>query len=403
LKSAVNAFGSPEMLEDPFPFFETVRHTEPVCRVPERNVYLVTRREDLEFAFLHPEIFSNSGRTPGRTYPGQRYKTIPDLASTDPPEHRARRVMYLDLIGPRRMAQLRPTMERKAHSLIDGFGDEAEVELIASYAKLLPAWVMGWVLGVPEELHEQLDRWAGEYFELFDSSLHRKGEFDDVEKRLIPSFVDFTNFCGDLVVDWRENGEEGSPLRSFAFSRKEDGTRFSVDELANEVRLLVVGAQTTANLIAQAVVDVLELDVRGDLSEEKHVQLIVDESLRKDGPATYIPRICAQEVDLSGVVIPAGARVFLAIQSGNRDETYYECPARFDVERSNLKKHLAFGFGTHHCVGAPIARMEATVALMALFGRYPRLQLSPRNDYAHRTDLTALRALREVYVELGTP
>jgi cytochrome P450 len=259
---------------------------------------------------------------------------------------------------------------------------------------------MGWLLGIPDEMHEQLDRWAGEYFDLFDSSLHRKGEFDDVESRLIPSFVAFTNFCGDLVVDWRDNGEEGSPLASFAFSRKEDGTLFSVDELANEVRLLVVGAQTTANLIARAVVDVLEMDDRGYVSDEKHVQMIVDESLRKDGPATYIPRICAQEVELAGIVIPAGARVFLAIQSGNRDETYYGCPAKFDTERPNLKRHLAFGYGAHHCVGAPIARMEATVALMALFERLPEIRLSPRNDFSHRTNLTALRSLKHVYLEL---
>jgi cytochrome P450 len=150
-------FASPEMLEDPFPFFEAVRTTDPVYPMPGRDAYLITRREDVEFALQHPDIFSNTGRTAGKTYPGQRYQTCPDLASTDPPEHKARRALYLHLLSPRRIATVRPIMERKAHELIDGFAGDAEVEIIDRYAKPLPAWVMGWLLGVPDEMHTQLD------------------------------------------------------------------------------------------------------------------------------------------------------------------------------------------------------------------------------------------------------
>jgi cytochrome P450 len=215
------------------------------------------------------------------------------------------------------------------------------------------------------------------------------------------SFVNFTNFCGDLVVKWRVEKKDGDPLSEFAFSPQDDGSLFSIDQLTNEVRLLVVGAQTTANLIAQSIVETLQMDDRGDMGDERHVQAIVEESLRKDGPATYMPRICLQDVEIAGVTIPAGSRVFLSLQSANRDETFFECPARFDINRPNVKRHVAFGFGTHFCVGAPIARVEATVALTALFSRFSDIRLSPKNDFRHRTEVMALRALREVHLQLG--
>src|SRR6516225_6429913 len=104
----VVGFGSEEMLEDPFPFFETLRSGCPVCEVPERNVYLVTRREDIEYAALHPELFSNHGRASQQTYPGQRYETMPDLTSTDPPEHKAIRTAHLQLLSAKRIREMRP-------------------------------------------------------------------------------------------------------------------------------------------------------------------------------------------------------------------------------------------------------------------------------------------------------
>lgn len=393
-------FGSPEMMEDPFPFLERMRHTEPVFWEEARNAYFLTRREEVEFAFLHPEIFSNEGRTPGHTYPGQRYETIADLAGTDPPEHTSRRALYLDLIGPRRVKQLQPAIVKKANSLIDSFVDEVEVNFTEVFAVPLPAWAMGWILGIPEDMHKQLDVWADEYFDLFDASLHKKGAFQETEEKLIPSFVEFTNFCGDLVLKWREDADADESLKAFAESTKKDGTPFSVDELANETRLMVTGGKTTQSLIAKAIVDVLRMEERGDMTDEKHVTELVEETLRRDGPATHIPRICVQEVELAGVTIPAGSRVFLSLLAANRDEAYYPCPAEFEPGRPNGKRHLGFGFGSHHCVGAPIARLEATVALMTMFDRFKEIRLSPRNDFKHNLELTALRGMKGVYLEL---
>jgi cytochrome P450 len=386
------------MLEDPFPFFETLRSGCPVCEVPERNVYLVTRREDIEYAALHPELFSNHGRASQQTYPGQRYETMPDLTSTDPPEHKAIRTAHLQLLSAKRIREMRPQIEAEAHRLIDGFVEEPEIELIQAFAKPLPAWVMGNLLGVPRELHQQLDTWAVQYFDLFDRNLHH-GAGGGPDPALIDSFVEFMNFCGDLVVDRREHPRDDA-LSEFVHSRKPDGSLFSIDEMANYVRLLVVGAQTSTYLISQAVIEVVRLGEPGDLTDERYLQRTMDETLRKDGPATYGPRVCVRDVEIGGVKLPAGTRLFLAWQSGSRDEEVFGCPADFDPERTNLSRHLGFGLGIHRCIGAPLAHAEGAAALKTLFERFREIRLSPRNDYTHDTHLTSMRALKHLYLQL---
>jgi cytochrome P450 len=127
---------------------------------------------------------------------------------------------------------------------------------------------------------------------------------------------------------------------------------------------------------------------------------ILDETLRLDGPATYGPRICTREVNIGGVTLPAGSRVFLAWQSGSRDEKVFECPAQFRPDRPNLAKHLGFGLGNHRCIGAPLAQVEGEVALKAMFQRFRDIRLSPKNDYRHDTTLTSMRVLKELHLEL---
>jgi cytochrome P450 len=393
-------WGSEEMREDPFPYYEHVRAMSPVLEVPERDMYVLTKREDIEFVLLHPELFTVKGRSPTKTYPGQRYPTMLDLSNVDPPAHKALRAAYLKLLSPRRIAELRPLIEAKAHSLIDAFADEPEVEIVAAFARPLPCWFMGTLLAIPEALHEQVERWAFDYFDLLDSNLHHTVDFGDTESRVERSFTDFMNFCGDLVMEWRENPPEGS-LGDFAMSRKDDGELFSIDELANQVRLLISGSQTTIHAITQAIVDAVRLDDRTAIEDDKVLGLLIEESIRKDGPSTYLPRRPLEDLEINGVKIPAGKRILLSVQSGNHDEEFFGCPTHFDLERPNLKRHIGFGLGIHLCVGAPTARVETTVALKTLFARFRTIRLAADNEYLHRTDLTGMRFLKAVRLELA--
>lgn len=391
-------FGSADMLENPFPFFETRRAECPVFHVPSRDVYVVTRRADIEYVVLHPELFSSKGRAPLDSYPGQRYRTMPDLTSTDPPEHKAIRTAHLHLLSAKRIREMRPGMEQEANRLIDKFVDAGEVEFIGAFAKPFPAWVMGSLLCVPRDMHQQLDIWAGQYFDLFDKNLHHAAE-GGPDQHLVDSFVDFMNYCGDLVVD-RRTHPQNDPLTEFVNATKEDGSQFTVDEMANYVRLLVVGAQTSTYLIAQSVIELAQVRDRGELDNKRYLQRVLDETLRKDGPATYGPRVCQEDVELGGVKLTAGTRVFLAWQSGSRDENTFESSEEFCPERPNLAKHLGFGLGIHRCIGAPLAHAEGEVALQAMFTRFSGIRLSSRNDYRHDTTLTSMRALRALYLDL---
>ncbi len=392
-------FGTPQMLEDPFPFFEDKRAQCPVFSVPSRNVHIVTRREDIEFVALHPEIFSNKGRASLETFPGQRYKTMPDLASMDGEEHREVRKAHMAFVSPKRLREMRPAMEAEAHRLIDLFIDQKEIDFIPSFAKPFPAWVMGSaLLDLPREMHAQLDIWAVNYFDLFDKNLHRGGT-NGPDRRLIDSYVEFTNYCGDLTVSHRENPRD-TPLSEFVNTAKSDGELYSIDEMTCFVRLLVVGAQTSTNLMAQALVDAIRLGPQLDITDRRETQKLLDESLRLDGPATYGPRVCTQDVELGGVHLPAGSRIMLAWQSGNRDEATFENPDQLCPNREKLAKQLGYGLGAHRCIGAPLAQLEGEVALQALFGRFKTIRLSDKNDFRHDTSLTSMRNLLALHLEL---
>jgi len=392
-------FGAPEMLEDPFPFFEDKRAHCPVFSVPSRNVHIVTRREDIEFVALNPETFSNKGRASLETFPGQRYKTMPDLTSMDGAQHRAVREAHMAFVSPKRLREMRPTFEAEASRLIDTFVDEREIDFLPAFAKPFPAWVMGSaLLGLPREMHPQLDIWAANYFELFDKNLHHGGT-NGPDPRLIDSFVEFTNFCGDLAVSHRENPQD-TPLSEFVNFVKSDGTLYNMDEMASFIRLLVVGAQTSTNLMAQALVDAIRAGSSVNFSDRREAQKLLDESLRLDGPATYGPRLCTKDVEVGGVHLPAGSRIMLAWQSGNRDEETFENPKELWPNRPKLAKQLGYGLGAHRCIGAPLAQLEGEVALQAMFSRFKSIRLSPKNDFRHDTSLTSMRNLLALHLEL---
>lgn len=387
------------MLENPFPFFEEKRAHCPVFPVPSRSMYVVTRHKDLEFVLRNPDIFSSEGRNPLVNFPGQRYKSTPDLVSMDAPQHKQVRTVHQALLSPKRLREMRPVMEAEIHQMIDRFADKGEIEFINAVAKPFPAWVMGYILCLPREMHEQVDIWATEFFELFDKNLYHPNE-GGPPQRLIDSYVNFMNYCGDLVADRRKNPQDNDPLTEFVNSRKEDGSLFSLDEMASYVRLLITGAQTSTSMLAQSLVEVIRMKDRGDLNDSKWIAKIVDESLRKDGAATYCPRIVTRDVELGGTALPAGARVYLSWHSANADETVFEEPYEFRPDRPNLAKNLGFGQGNHRCIGAPLAQLEGEVVLKALFTRFRDIRLSPKNDFKHDTSLMAMRVFNELHLEL---
>jgi len=390
-------FGTPEMLEEPFSFYEEKRAKCPVFAVPERNVHIVTRWKDIEYVSLNPKLFSNKGRASLETFPGQRYKTMEDLTSMDGEQHKVVRDAHRSLLSPSRLREMRPEMEKEVDRLIDQFVDQSEVEFVQAFAKPFPSWVMGSaLLGLPRDIHAQLDQWAVDYFDLFDKNLHHSGQ-GGPDPQLIERVVAFTNFCGDLAVQHRENPSD-TPLSLFVNYVKPDGTLFSIDEMANFIRLLVTGAQTSANLMAQGLIDAVRLEDPATVTERS--QKVLDESMRVDGPATYGPRVCTEDVVVGGVPLPAGSRILLSWQSGNRDEEVFPCPARFDPTRSNLGKQLGYGLGAHRCIGAPLAQLEGEVALKAMFRRFKKIRLSPKNDFKHDTTLTSMRNLLALHIEL---
>jgi cytochrome P450 len=343
------------------------------------RVWVVTGYAEVRAALTDPRLARDVRRWPGggRTRPSLATGIDAHMLHRDPPDHTRLRRLAQKAFTPRRAA-LRPRAEEIAAGLLDelaaGGGD---VDLLGRYARPLPIAVICELLGVPAADREWLRATVYAYD---DAAAHER-----VERELAAYFT-------GLIAAKRAN--PGDDLVSALVLARDDadGDRatdgLSPGELLAMIYLLVMaGFDTTVNLIASGTLALLthpgELErLRADPAL---APAAVEELLRFTSPVNHAnDRFTTEEVTIGGVVIPAGEWVFAAISSADRDPAQYPAPDRLDLGR-DTSGHVAFGHGLHHCLGAPLARMEAEVALGALLPRFPGLSLAvPREELRWR-------------------
>jgi cytochrome P450 len=390
------SFGTAEMREDPYPFYDSVRTACPVYKIPERNDYLLTRREDVVYVANHPEVFSSAGTQRESVSPELRYSHAPALSDNDPPEHTIIRKALFSLFTPARMRTYRPLVQHEVDLLIDAFVDEQQIEFVDRFANPLPTRVIGSLLGIPTDMFGQLKQWSDDNTELL-------GGFYAPERRrpLERSYADFINFCGDQIVERRSRPCDDL-LTELSQAKDSRGKLFSVEKMANAAKLFILGGnETTTYMLANAIVDLLQNPNEiGDTEDDRYLVKMLEEALRKESPAAWTQRRCTVDHGVNGVTIPAGARVLIGWGAANRDPQIFESAQSFRVERSNAKQSVAFGHGPHFCMGAALARLEGCVAFSTLFTRFRSIRLAPQNTFLHITRMLQVRAVQQVYVEL---
>jgi cytochrome P450 len=353
---------------DPLGFFARVRESRPVAPVHMPGygrAWIVTRYADVRTVLSDPRLAKDVHRWPGggRDRPSEATGVYAHMLHADPPDHTRLRRLVQKAFTPRRAA-LRPRAEEIAAGLLDEMaaapGDVTD--LLGAYARPLPIAVLCELLDIPEA-----DRgWIAVAVAAYDD----RAQQDRVERELAAYFA-------ELIAVRRS--EPGDDLVSALACDSGAAERLTDNELLATIFLLVMaGFDTTVNLIASGTLALLthpgeKARLRQDPSR---LPAAVEELLRFTSPVRHAnDRFTTEDVRVGDVVIPAGEWVLPAISSANRDPAQYPDPDRLDLGR-DTSGHVAFGHGVHHCLGAPLARMEAEVALGALLDRFPRISLA---------------------------
>ncbi len=356
---------------DPFEFYRAMRDWNPVYYDAERGTWNVFRYDDVQEVLSNYEVFSS--QFAGARRGDAETPFAASMISTDPPRHRQLRNLVTQAFTPRAVQALAPRIETLVDGYLDRVAQHGRMEVIADLAYPLPVTVIAELLGVPPEYREQFKHWS----DAVVSAAHFGESIDYTAFTANEAVLEMGAYFLQVIQERTEH--PGNDLISGLIAANIDGERLEMMELLGFcVLLLVAGNETTTNLIGNALLCFTEhpgaweqLCARPDL-----LPSAIEEVLRYRSPVQSMFRITRIETRLAGETIPAGAHVVAWIGSANHDERQFPDAERFDVERAP-NKHLGFGHGIHYCLGAPLARLEARIALGRMLQRFSHVALEP--------------------------
>ena len=393
----------PTYKANPYPIYAELRSEAPVYRatLPDgRGVWLVTRYEDV-VAVLKDERFVKDWRKAMTPEQLAQIPPIPEamrllsenMLDKDPPDHERLRRLVSKAFTPRLIEHVRPRVQEIADALLDAVEEGGEMDLIDDYAFPLPIIVIAELLGVPAEDRNKFREWS-------NAAVSGDTTQEYVEKVLLPHMEAFVGYLRAMFEEKRKNPKED--LISALVRAEEAGDKLSEDELLAMVFLLLIaGHETTVNLIGNGTLALLQNP--GELQKLKSdpalIKPAVEELLRYDGPVeTSTERFAREDVRIGDTVIPKGEMVMVVIAAADHDPERFPKPDELDITRPD-NKHLAFGKGIHHCLGAPLARMEGQIALGTLLRRMPNLRLKGSPESLTWRPGLVLRSPRSLPVE----
>jgi cytochrome P450 len=359
-----------EFHEDPYPTYRRLRDEAPLYRNERLGFWALSRHDDVHAGFKDTAHLSNAdGVSLDRAVEGAAADRASFLAM-DPPRHDEMRGLVARGFTPKRVADLEPHIRAIATAHIDRFIERGACDFIREFAGPLPMDVVSELLGVPAEDRDRLRALA-------ETLLHRADGVAGIPPAAADAARSITAYFRDLVVARR--GQPGSDLASALLAAELDGARLSErDVIAFLFLMIIAGNETTTKLLGNALYWLWRNPVARDAvrADPALVPGWVEETLRYDSSTQMLARTVRGGVTFHGRTLPDGDRVLLLIGAANRDERAFPDPDRFDVGR-DASAHLAFGRGTHFCMGAALARLEAHVALEEVQRRFADFEIEP--------------------------
>jgi len=370
-------------LADPYPFFAQARAATPVFYSPDLDYWVVTRYHDIRYIFQTPKVFSavNTLEPLQPICPAARhllaeggFRPIPTLTNSDPPGHSRVRRLTNVAFTTRRVAAMEPFVRELTGRFFKERLPYGRADLVRDLAWELPALVIFRVLGIPDEDVPRVK--AGAESRLL---LMWGRPSADEQVRLAQGMAAFWRYAEALVASRAEQPRDDF-TSDLLLARDGDLPALNHHEVTQIVyELLFAGHETTTGMISNALRQLLtHRHAWEEICRDPSLILnALEEVLRFDSSVIVWRRKTTQAVEIGGVPVPAEANLLLLLGSANRDPAVFADPDRFDIHRQNAREHLSFGFGTHYCLGAPLARLEARVVLEELSARLPSLRLVP--------------------------
>lgn len=400
-----------EVLECPYPTYDVLREEAPVWQDPLTGLYIITRYDDLRDILKDTETFSNwrpgndhetltgNARLAYEMFKEKGWVPGASLAGRDDPEHKQMRAIFDHAFRASRIRELDNDVKALAERLIDGFIGDGQCDFVQSFAVPLPLTIICEQMGAPEKdiwkIKEWTDAWIkGTGFGLSEEEviwatnkeIEAQHYFQAIFERLRaqPDNTLLSDLVNTVIPEW--------------------GRTLTDEELHAEMMqdTFVGGSETTTNALAAGIMllarnpsvwDKLKSD------PDKYLRTFCEEVVRLEGPVQGLTRLATKDVEIRGVLIPKGAMVCVRFGAANRDPEHFACPHDIDVTRRNAASHLGFSSGTHHCLGAPLARRELYWGFKCFIDRVDRVWLAEgKNDLRHLPNYM-LRILKELHIE----
>lgn len=400
-----------EFQECPYPGYEVLRNDAPVWKDPLTGFFVVTRYEDLRAILLDTKTFGNASATARddivpesqaarmhALYKEKGWVPAATLAGRDDPEHKQMRAMFDEAFKPSRIKAIDSYVEETAHKLVDAFIDDGKCEWVKQMAVPLPLMVIGKQMGAKEEDLWQIKAWT-------DAWIHRLGlmQSEDEERWSVEMEIEAQHYFQPIFEELRKNPND--TLLSELVNREipEWGRALTDNELHAEMMAdtFVGGSETTTNALSAGIMLLIRSPETWEKlkdDQDKYLRPFIEEVVRLESPVQGLFRTALVDTELHGVAIPKDAVINVRYAAANRDEREFECPEKLDVDRQKAARHLGFGSGTHHCLGAPLARRELWWGFKAFFDRVDDIWfIEDANDFSHVPNLM-LRALKELQI-----
>jgi cytochrome P450 len=365
----------PVFRENPAGPLEALRLSDPVHKDRKFDRVVLTRAKDVATVLNDRTLAVDPRKSrPGsfsRVQLGVDDGFQPTMLHLDDPEHKRLRNLVAKAFTAQSIEAMRGRIEEIAKRLLDAVAGQSSFDVVDAYAKPLPTIVIAAMLGVYEGDQESFKRWSDARVHVFNPNRtpEQKAAMDQAKDA-------FTGYLLKAIGERRQN--RGTDLISNLIGVEESGEHLSVPEIVSVCHiLLIAGNLTTTDLLSNGVLALLRHpDELSKLRKRpERIAEVVEEILRYDSPVIQTDRVPLEARTVGGVPIDAGQTISCSVYAANRDPAVYTDPGGFNTERED-KHHYSFGGGAHYCIGAPLARAEAQIALSALFEKFPKIRLS---------------------------
>jgi len=395
----------------PFPHYAALRAATPVFHHPQTGLYFVSRLDTIKAVLRDTETFSSRfSNAPTTGSPAVRaalteladqgVPRVETMLTLDPPMHTRYRKLVNKAFSARRIAELEPTVRALTTELIDDFPQQGRLDFMNRFAVPLPVRVIAHMLNMPDGMEAEIKQWS-------DDAVAALGVNISDERRIeaATGTLEFQRFWLGLIAD-RRRAPQDDIVTDLAGSDLEelDGTVRPLTDaeiISIIAQLMVAGNETTTKLFTEGMRLLIENPAEWNRirADAARVPAMVEEALRLSSPNQGLFRVVTRDTELEGVPLAKGSRLWVMFGSANRDERTYPDPDRFDPDRVGLKEHVAFGFGAHFCIGAPLSRLEARVGFEELSRRLSSVAFAPGNSFEYEPSYI-LRGLKSLDLDI---